>query len=115
MIKAGVIVMYMVSSNEVIENLINNNVMTLVYFGSETCSVCRAVKPKVEEILKEYLNIESVQVDVEKSLQVAAAYNTFTIPVILVFIEGKEIIREARNFSIQDINKRIERYYNMLF
>jgi thioredoxin-like negative regulator of GroEL len=95
--------------------LINNNQIVLVYFGSNTCNVCTALKPKVEELIKDYPQIKSAQVDVEKSLTVSAAYNIFTIPVILVFIEGKEIIREARHISMQDISRKIERYYNMLF
>jgi thioredoxin-like negative regulator of GroEL len=107
--------MNIVNSNEAIEELINNNQIVLVYFGSNTCNVCTALKPKVEELIKDYPQIKSAQVDVEKSLTVSAAYNIFTIPVILVFIEGKEIIREARHISMQDISRKIERYYNMLF
>jgi thioredoxin-like negative regulator of GroEL len=107
--------MNIVNSNKAIEELINNNQIVLVYFGSNTCNVCTALKPKVEELIKDYPQIKSAQVDVEKSLTVSAAYNIFTIPVILVFIEGKEIIREARHISMQDINSKIERYYNMLF
>lgn len=107
--------MNIVNSNEAIEELINNNQIVSVYFGSDTCNVCTALKPKVEELIKDYPQIKSAQVDVERSLTVSAAYNIFTIPVILVFIEGKEIIREARHISMQDINSKIERYYNMLF
>lgn len=107
--------MNMVNSLEEIKELIENNQMILLYFGSSSCSVCSAVKPKIEEILKDYPEIKSVQIDVEKSLDVSAAYNIFTIPAILVYIEGKEIIREARNISIQDLSSKIDRYYNMLF
>lgn len=102
-------------SHEAIVNLINDNEIVLVYFGGGGCGVCSAVRPRVEEILKEYPNIKSIQVDVEKSAQTAAAYNIFTIPAILVFIEGKEIIREARYINMQDIGDKIARYYSMLF
>jgi thioredoxin-like negative regulator of GroEL len=105
----------MAYSKDVIEQLINCNEMVLIYFGSEDCGVCKAMKPKVEEILKAYPKIKSLQVNVEKSLEVSAAYNVFTIPVILLFIEGKEVIREARHISIQEVDSKIERYYNMLF
>lgn len=105
----------MVDSCEAIDALINENEMVLVYLGNENCGVCNALKPKIKEMLKAYPNIKSVQVDTEKSLKVAAAYNSFTIPVILLFINGKEIVREARHISIQDINNKISRYYNILF
>ena len=107
--------MITVDSNEAIEKLIKDNEMLLVYFGSESCGVCSALKPKVEEILKSYPRVKSVEIDVDKSVRAAAAYNVFTIPVILVFINGKESIREARHISIQDMDHRIARYYNMLF
>jgi thiol-disulfide isomerase/thioredoxin len=107
--------MNMVDSNVVIEKLINNNEMVLIYFGSESCGVCGVMKPKVEEILKNYPSIKNIEVNVEKSKKIAALYNIFTIPGILVYIEGKEIIREVRHISLQDINSKIERYYNMLF
>ncbi|MPM58038.1 hypothetical protein SDC9_104867 [bioreactor metagenome] len=107
--------MDIINSNEAIEALINNNEMVLVYFGGNNCGVCTALKPKVQEILKKYPRIKSAQVDVEQSIKISAYYNIFTIPAILVFIEGKEIIREARHISIQEVDAKIERYYNMIF
>lgn len=107
--------MDIINSNEAIEALINNNEMVLVYFGGNNCGICTALKPKVQEILKKYPRIKSAQVDVEQSIKISAYYNIFTIPAILVFIEGKEIIREARHISIQEVDAKIERYYNMIF
>lgn len=105
--------MKIIDSNEALEKLLKDNEMVLVYFGSENCGVCNAMKPKVEKILESYPQISSVQVDVEKSLKVSAAYSIFTIPGILVFIEGKEAIREARYISIIDLELKISRYYKL--
>lgn len=107
--------MNLINSNEDIKELINNNEMVLLYFGSTNCNVCNVMKPKVEELLKSYPKIKRAQIDIEKSIELSAVYNIFTIPVILLYIEGKEIIREARHISIQDISSKIERYYNMIF
>lgn len=107
--------MDMINSNEVIEGLIKNNEMVLLYFGGDNCGVCTALKPKVQELLKNYPRIKSAQVDVEQSLKISAYYNIVTIPAILVFIEGKEIIREARHISILELNSKLKRYYNMFF
>lgn len=105
----------LMDSVDSIRQLIDENEMVLIYFGSENCNVCSAVKPKVEGILGKYSAITSGLVDVEKSSKAAAEFSVFTIPVILVFIEGKEIIREARYISMKDIEDKIERYYNLLF
>lgn len=107
--------MEFIDSKETIEELINNDEMVLLYFGSNSCNVCNVMKPKVHELLKGYPKIKSYQIDVEKSLEISATYNIFTIPAILVFIEGKEIIREARHISMQDIDSKINRFYNMIF
>jgi thioredoxin-like negative regulator of GroEL len=100
---------------EIIEKAIKDSEMVLLYFGSKSCNVCNVLKPRIEELLKEYPKINSYQVDVEKSMEASAVYNIFTIPAILVFVEGKETIREARYISIQDLDSKVERYYNLLF
>lgn len=104
-----------INSQDSLNELITNDEMLLVYFGSKSCDVCVAVKPKLEEILKKYPKIKSVQVDVERSIQIAASYNIFTIPAILLFIEGKETMREARYISMQNTDNVLSRYYNLFF
>lgn len=107
--------MDILDSKELIDQIIKNNEMVLVYFGTKACGVCNDIKPKIEKILKDYPNINKIYVDVEKSHKVAVDYNIFTIPGIILFVEGKETIREARQISIGDIKNRIDRYYNLLF
>lgn len=107
--------MNMINSIELLKGMINNNRMILIYFGSTSCDVCNVIKPKIEDLLKAYPKINSAQIDAGKSLEISSDYNIFTIPAILVFIDGKEVIREARYISIQDINHKIERYYKMIF
>lgn len=107
--------MKLLNSVDSVKQLIHENDMVLIYFGGKSCNVCSAVKPKIIEILKNFPKIKSAQVDVEESISTAAEFNVFTIPVVLMFIEGKEIIREARHLSIEDINNKIERYYGLLF
>ncbi len=98
-----------------IRELIENNEMLLIYFGSNSCNVCVAIKPKIDELLKKYPKIKSIQVDVENSVEISAQFNIFTIPAILVFINGKETIREARFISIENLSNKIYRYYGLLF
>ena len=104
-----------IKSNEELKDIIEKNSMVIVYFGSEMCGVCTALKPKVKEMMKSYPNIKSVQVDADISPEMAAANNIFTIPGILLFIDGKEAIREARFISVPDIENKISRYYEMYF
>lgn len=107
--------MKQVHSKMELGNFINENDIVLLYFGSKTCGVCHAMKPKVEDILLNYPKVISVEVDIEKHLDIAATYSIFTIPGILLFIEGKETIREARYISIDELNEKISRYYAFFY
>jgi thioredoxin-like negative regulator of GroEL len=100
---------HILDSKAAIDQLINENEIVLLYFGSKSCNVCSVIKPKLQEILKGYPKIISAEVDVERSLEAAAAFNIFTIPALLLFIEGKEILRETRHISLEDIESKIER------
>jgi thioredoxin-like negative regulator of GroEL len=102
-------------TKESIENLIKENEIVLIYFGNITCGVCNVLKPKVEKVLSNYPKIKSIEVDVEKSLEISSQFNIFTIPAILVFIEGKETIREARYLSMEDLENKMMRYYELLY
>lgn len=102
-------------TKESIESLIKENEIVLIYFGNKTCGVCNVLKPKVEKILNNYPKIKSIEIDVEKHLEISSQFNIFTIPAILVFIEGKENIREARYLSIDDLENKIKRYYELFY
>lgn len=107
--------MKIVDSKEAIDRLIDENDMVLIYFGSDTCSVCVDMKPKVEKILERYPKIKAVEVEIDKSMKLSTNYNIFTIPAILLFIDGKESIREARYISMEGLEQKINRYYNLFF
>jgi len=39
----------------------------------------------------------------------------YSTPTILVYFEGKEYIRESKYISIQQLEDKIRRYYDMIF
>lgn len=71
--------------------------------------------PKVLALLENYPKVKTIYVDGEKSHNTSVRYNIFTFPGIIVYVDGKESIREAKHISIRDIESRIDRYYNLLF
>lgn len=103
------------SSKESIEEAISSNDMVLLYFGKEACWVSRDLKPKVIGLIKKYPKIKSYYIDLNKSDKLVAEYNMFTTPGILLYIHGKETIREARHISIGELENKIDRYYNLLY
>lgn len=107
--------MEQIDSMDTIHELIENSEMLLVYFGSNSCGVCVDIKPKIVKLLEKYEKIKCVHVDVNESVDIAAQNNIFIIPAVLVFINGKETIREARFISIDNLSDKIARYYDLLF
>lgn len=107
--------MNLFNKHEAIETIIMDNKMALLYFGNDTCGVCKVMKPKLENLLLDYPNIKSAHIEVDKSLDISASYSIFTLPAILVFIEGKEIIRGVRHISLIELESKNNRYYGMLF
>ncbi len=89
--------------------------MLLIYFGITGCGVCKSMKPKVEIMIKRYPNIKAVMVEADKSLNISARFNVFTVPVILLYIEGKETIREARIISLDNLEQKIARYCQIFY
>lgn len=102
--------MELVNSETEMDELKKRHDMILVYFGSETCSVCRDMKPKIDRMIEKYPQIKVVSVDVQKMTELSASYRVFTAPAIILFIQGKETIREAGIISIVRLEDAISRY-----
>ena len=94
---------------------IKNNTIAMIYFASEGCSVCGVLLPKIEEMITKFPKLKLSKVQVDKFTEAAGQYSIFTLPAILVYVEGKEIIREARFISVEMLEGNIERYYDILF
>ena len=107
--------MEIIKSYEKLRELIENDDMLLIYFGVEECGVCKSMKPKVENMIKNFPNINAVMVEADKNLNISAKFNVFTVPVILLYIEGKETIREARIISLENLEKKIARYCQIFY
>lgn len=98
-----------------IEELIKNNAMAVAYFTGNSCSACEVIKVKIEEILKRFPRILGGEVNGEENISLAIKYDVYSVPVFILFIEGRESIRIGRNVDLLDLEKSIGRYYHMLF
>ncbi len=107
--------MEIITSYDKLTELIENNDMVMIYFGSEGCGVCKSMMPKVENLIRGFPDIKAVMVEADKNLKISAAFNVFTVPVILFFIQGKETIREVRIISLDNLEQKISRYCQIFY
>nr|WP_319998950.1 thioredoxin family protein [uncultured Draconibacterium sp.] len=88
----------------------------LAYFSTDACSVCKVLKPKVEEMVTvAFPKMQLAYVKSDVLPDVAAQNSVFTAPTIVVFFDGRETIRKSRSFSVDELQQEIQRYYSMLF
>lgn len=98
------------------ESLLAESDAVLAYFSTETCSVCHVLKPKVLEMVSESFPLmKMVFVESDKSPELAAAYRVFTAPTVVVFFAGRETIRKARAFGVDELKAEITRPYMLMF
>ncbi|MEN8115537.1 MAG: thioredoxin family protein [Bacteroidota bacterium] len=88
----------------------------LAYFSTDACNVCKVLKPKVAELIKnEFPEIKMVYVKSDVLPEVAAQNQIFAVPTILIFFDGREYIRKSRNIGIGELQQEIDRPYSMMF
>ncbi len=98
------------------ESAIHTDPACLFYLSTSTCNVCKVLKPKVLELIRErFPSIKPYYIDLEQASVISGQYRIFTIPTILVFFEGKEFLRKSRNIGIEELSQEIERPYNLMF
>ncbi len=105
-----------INSPAELESLINTETALLVYFSTNTCSVCKSLKPKVEQAVENHFEkMKTVYVRSDEFPAAAANRRVFTAPTLLVFFEGKETLRKIRNFSVDELIREISRPYSLVF
>lgn len=107
--------MLKINSNEEIKNIISDNEMVILYFSNKVCGVCEVIRNKVESILEFYPKVKMVDIDGEENMELAALNNVFSFPLLILYVDGKEVIRVGRNVNLLELEKTIKRYYDMLY
>jgi thiol-disulfide isomerase/thioredoxin len=96
--------------------IVKSNKAVCFYLSTPECSVCKVLKPKVIEMLKDdFPQIHFCYVDLNEAKELGGQLSVFSVPTILVYFEGKETIRVSRNVHLDELREQIDRYYKMIF
>lgn len=96
---------------EMVESFIKENQLAFLYISRPDCSVCHSLLPQVQELMKKYPEIKLGHINVEDVEGVAGRFSIFTVPVLLLFVEQKEYIREARIVHMDLFDEKINKIY----
>jgi len=98
-----------------LNDIINTGEPVLIYFSGESCSVCKVLKPKIEqEVSKNFpkFKIYEVQTDIHK--EIPSQFTVFSIPTTIIYFDKKEFKRYSRNMSLYQFSEEIKRPYTLM-
>lgn len=87
----------------------------LLYFSGEQCNVCHALRPKIKEVFDVHFPLlEQIYLDAHENPEIAAHFHVFSVPTMIVFLEGKEFAKEGRAVSLHQLVQKLQRPYALL-
>lgn len=88
---------------------------SFVYITTKSCNVCKVLKPKLIKLSEKYPKATFNLLELDDHPDAAGFFMAFSIPTFLVYSENSELIRTARHINFDEIELKLDRYYNMIF
>jgi thioredoxin 1 len=88
----------------------------VLLFTGPDCGVCDAIRPRLEELLRDRfprMHLQAIRCDVEP--EKAATWDVREVPTIVIRFEGAEIARFVRYFSLGQVAGSIGRPYEIFY
>ncbi len=100
---------------EDLQNIIKTEVGVLLYFSGENCNVCHALRPKFKKAFDTHFPlIKQIYLDAHENAEISAHYQVFSVPTMIVYLDGREFAREGRNVSLHQMIGQLERPYGIM-
>ncbi len=93
-----------------LQTVLDEHPLTLLYFSTPTCNVCKVLKPQVKALLEEEPPWYFQYMNTEESMEIAGQYLIFAVPTLLLMADGKEIGRLSRHFGMHELEHQVHRY-----
>jgi thioredoxin 1 len=101
---------------ETLNHEIEHSNAILLYFYNDQCAPCQALRPKVTSLIENsFPEIRLLFINASADPELTSSFNIFGAPTLLVFFEGKEVIRESKFVSVDALGDKISRYYQLMF
>lgn len=96
-----------IKKNNFDEEVLNSDKKVLVDFYAEWCGPCKMIRPILEDIAENDAAVKIASVNVESEEELAEKYDVSSIPCLILFEGGKEILRNVGLMSKDDIKRMI--------
>ena len=94
--------------NEINEVLKKEFVMIIA--KSHTCSACMTIQNVLSQNIKNLDQIEIYNIYIDDVDEFRGEHLIFSVPTVLIFSEGKELLRESRYINYAKIERLIEMF-----
>ncbi len=89
----------------------NNNKLVLVDFNAVWCGPCKTLKPILHKLMKKNGDkLELLEIDVDKNSTVANTMNVRSIPLLILYKQGKEVWRTLGLVDESLLQKQVDLY-----
>ena len=100
---------------EQLQTTIREEVGVLLYFSGENCNVCHALRPKFKEVFDtNFPQLKQIYLDAHENAEISAYFQVFSVPTMIVFMDGREFAREGRSVSLHQLTEKLKRPYMMM-
>lgn len=105
-----------IATEEELHTLLQDGAAALIYFSAPSCGVCQVLKPRIMALLAEqFPRIVFAEVDCSQAPALAAQHQVFGVPVVLLYLQGRESFRWVRNLHLEELREQLARPYALLF
>jgi thiol-disulfide isomerase/thioredoxin len=84
----------------------------MILAKSHTCTACKSILNMLEHNVKNLDQIDIYNVYIDDMDQFRGDHLIFSVPTVLIFSEGKELLRESRYINYAKIERLIDLYTN---
>ncbi|MBE3570529.1 MAG: thioredoxin family protein [Bacillales bacterium] len=94
-----------------VDDFVNHHHLAFLYISRNNCSVCHDLLPKIKNVMADFPNIQLALINADHVPEIAGHFTIFTAPVLILFVDGKEVLREARFVHVEPFREKVEKIY----
>ena len=92
-----------------VENVLQKD-FVMIIAKSHTCTACQSILGMLQQNVPNLEKIEIHSIFIDDMDQFRGEHLIFSVPTVLIFSEGKELLRESRYINYAKITRLIELY-----
>jgi len=97
-----------------VDDFVHRHSLSFLYISRDHCSVCHDLLPKIQNVMADFPNIQLALVNADHVPEVAGRFTIFTAPVLLLFVDGKEVLREVRFVHVEPFREKVNKIYSII-